>query len=346
MGIGHFLSPLEEELAAGRARVLLAELGLQLPPAADGVPAFSNAISTTFNAARQLPSLISKLVTAIGSEKLGNIFNTSKELAQTIINTIKGIDAISASINSLSGPTGIPAAVLNNFAAKLPKRLVDFLIVRNLELIPIVPELLEFIGAIERKLVNSGSIDPNAPEFTEYTFNPGKLMDFIKAPVEQLKALYDWGSNSFSGSKLLPALQNLAGMAGFPAVIDTSVTPNVLDILFAEIFPRTDLNPKGIEIKLVKKISVDRSVPFNQGGDWQLEAIINNDIEAATSITLQPDGTITFKPPGASVNGDYGIRFTAGKANGTPFIIFGQPGQNQTELRYRRSGHSALCYWW
>lgn len=333
MGIAHFLSPLEQELADGRARVLLAELGLQLPPAADGVPAFTNAISNTFNAAKQIPSLIDKLVTAIDSENIGNIFNTSKELAQTVINTIQGIDAITSSLNSLSGPTGVPASVLNDFASKLPTRLIDFLIVRNLEQIPIIPELMEFIGAIERKLMNPGSIDPNAPEFTEYKFHLDKLMDFVQSPVERLKSMYEWGSNTFDGSKLLPTLQDLAGKAGFPAVIDNSVFPNVLDIVFAEVSPKTDISPKGIEVKLVQKIEIDKAIPFNQGGDWQLEAIISNDIEAATSLILQPDGKISFKPPTASVNGDYGIRFSSGKSDGTPFIIFGQPAQSRLEVK-------------
>jgi hypothetical protein len=333
LGIGQVLAPLEQELDGGRARVLLAELGLQLPPAADGVPAFSTAISSTFNAAKQLPSLIDKLVTAIDSNNIGSILNASKDLAQAIINIIQGIDSITTAITGLSGPTGIPTSVLNDFANKLPRRLIDFLIVRNLELIPVIPEFMEFTGAIERKLQNSGSSDPNAPEFTEYKFHLNNLMSFVQSPVERLKTMYDWGSNSFDGSKLLPTLQDLAGKAGFPAIIDTTVTPNVLDIVFAEIFPRADVNPKGIELKLVKKIRVDKALPFNQGGDWQLEALINSDIEAATSITLQPNDNIIFKPPTASANGDYGVRFTSGKADGIPFIIFGQPAQSRLEVK-------------
>lgn len=333
MGIGHFLSPLEQELAGGKARDLLASLGLQLPPAADGVPAFSSAIADTYNNAKQIPTLINSLVTAIDAENIGNIFNASKDLAQAIVNTIKGFDGVATAINGLSGPTGIPGPVLNDFATKLPGRLMDYLIVRNIEQAPVIPEVLEFIGAIERKLVNAGSGDPNLPEFEEYRFHVDKLMDFLSAPLDQLKSMYDWGAGSFDGNKLLPALQHLANWAGYPAVIDTSVNPNVLDILFAEISPKTDINPKGITIRLVKKIDVSNTIPFNQGGDWQLEALISGDIEASTAVTIQPDGNITFAPPTATVNGDYGVRFTSGKADGTPFIIFGQPGNSRLEVK-------------
>jgi hypothetical protein len=333
MAIGEFLSPLEEELSGGRARVLLAELGLQLPPSADGVAGFGSAIDNTVNSAKQLSGLISKLVTAIDSENIGNITGTSLELAQTIINTIKGIDAISASIKALSGATGIPVAVLDDFADKLPRRLVDFLIVRNLDLAPIIPEIIEFVGGIERKIGNPGSVNPTLPEFTEHQFNLDKLTRFIQSPTDSLKALYDWGDNSFNGSKLLPVLQELFGSAGFPAIIDDSVSPNVLDFVIGELVPKLDVAPKGIEIKLVKKLEIDRSVPFKTGGDSQLEAVIKSDLEAGTSITLQPDDGITFKPPAASANGDYGIRFHAGKADGTPFIIFGQPAQSRLEVK-------------
>lgn len=333
MGIGQLLSPLEKELSDGRARVLLAELGLQLPPSADGVAGFSDAINDTVNAVKQLPGLISKLEAAIDSENTVNIANSSLELAQTIINAVQGINALSASIETLSGSTGIPAAVLNDFASKLPRRLIDFLIVSNLEMVPIIPEIIEFVGGIERKIRNSGSTDPNLPEFTEYKFNPDKLTAFIQSPVEALNSLYDWGNNSFNGFKLLPVLQDLFGKSGFAAIIDTSVSPNVLDIVFAELAPKTDIDPRGVELKLITKIEIDKAIPFNQGGDWQIEAIIENDIEANTSIILQPDDKITFKPPSASANGDYGIRFRSGRADGTPFIIFGKPNQSRLEVK-------------
>lgn len=323
MGIAHLLSPLEQDLADGRARELLAQLGLQLPPAADGVGAFTGAISNTYNAAKQLPGLIDKLVTAINAKNISGIFNASKDLAQVIVNTIKGFETIATAIKGLSGATGIPAPVLNDFATKLPKRLFDYLVVRNLEQIPVVPELMEFVGGIERTINSATDLNPDATEFTEYKFQLDKLMSFLQSPVERLKTLYDWGSNSFDGSKLLPILQKLMVKAGYPAVIDGAV----LDIVFAELKAQAG----GLSINLLKKI--DKSTPIKSGGDWQLETIIKSDLDIGAGITLQPDGKITFKPPAAGVNGDYGIKFTAAKADGTPFIIFGQAGGSRLEVK-------------
>jgi hypothetical protein len=321
------LSPLEQDLADGRARELLAKLGLQLPPAADGVGAFTGAISNTFNAAKQIPGLIEKLVTAIDAKNISGIFNASKDLAQAIVNTIKGFDTIATAIQGLSGATGIPAPVLNDFAAKLPRRLFDYLIVRNLEQLPVIPELMEFVGGIERTINSASGLNPDAAEFTEYKFLLDKLMSFLQSPVERLKTMYDWGSNSFDGSKLLPILQKLMVKAGYPAVIDDTVVPHVLDIVFAELKPQAG----GISINLLKKI--DKSTPIKSGGDWQLETLIKSDLDIGAAITLQPDGKITFKPPAAGVNGDYGIKFTAAKADGTPFVIFGQAGGSRLEVK-------------
>jgi hypothetical protein len=327
MAIGRLLSPLEQDLADGRARELLTELGLQLPPAADSVPAFTSAISDTHNAAKQIPGLIEKLIAAIDSKNIGAIFNASKDLAQAIINTIKGFDAIAAAIKSLSGATGIPAGTLNDFAAKLPRRLFDYLLVRNLERLPIIPELMELVGAIERIVNSASDLNPDAIEFTEYKFLPDILMDFLQAPVERLKTMYGWGSNAFDGSKLLPALQKLITKAGYPAVIDDTVVPPVLDLVFAELFAKSG----GLSITLLKKI--DKSTPVKSGGDWQLETILKSDLDIGAAITIMPDGKITYKPPTAGVNGDYGIKFRAARADGTPYIIFGEAGGSRLEVK-------------
>lgn len=333
IGIAHLLSPLEQELANGQARRLLADLGLALPPAADGVAAFSGAVNGLVNVAKQLPQLITKVNTAIDTENLVDIVAASKELAQTIVNTIKAIDSLGSSISSLSAATGIPAATLNAFAANLPKRLFDFLIVRNLESVPVVPEVLEFVGAIDRKVGNAGSTDPNLPEFTDYKFNLGQLTSFTKSPLDHLKARYDWGNPAFDGAEMFKVLQDLLGKAGFPAIIDTSVNPHVLDLVIAEVVPKATLDPIGIEITLLKKIEIDRTVPFNQGGDYQFEAVIDSDLEASTAISLQPNDKVTLTRPTASASGDFGIRFRSGRADGTPYILFGKPGESRLEAK-------------
>jgi CBS domain-containing protein len=332
LGLARLLSPLERDLKDGNARVFLAQLGLQLPPAAAGVPAFNTAVQNVVTATGQLPDLVERLTTDLGGSDYGPVVTTGVDITRAAVTTITGIADIASAIRGMSGATGIPAGTLNTFADNLPRRLVDYLVVRNLESAPVVPEVLEFIGVIERNLRNSGSTDPNLPEFTEYHLHVDQASAFVQSPLDRLRTLYDWGNAGFDGGTLLRALQSLLTKAGFPAIVDDSVAPVVLDAGFVEASARTDVSPRGLELRVLEEIDVDNAVPFNQGGDWQLEALASGDIRAAARLLIQPDGRVTFTPPAAMSTGQYGLRFTAGKADGSPWLIFGDPQGSRLEV--------------
>ncbi|MGH8196274.1 MAG: DUF6603 domain-containing protein [Woeseiaceae bacterium] len=329
LGLGELFAPLEKDLAGGKARVLLAELGLQLPASADA-GAFGNAVDKVATAAGAMPAQIEKLITDLGGGDYGPVVQTGTELIKNAMKIIQGIDELATAIRGLSGTTGIPAGTLNTFADRLPRRLVDYLIVRNLEGAPIIPEALEFIGVIERNFV--ASADPNAPSLTEYGFHVDRASAFVQSPLGRLRTLYDWGDLGFDGSKMLPVLQNLFGKAGFPAIVDDTVSPPVLDAIVFEAQARTDLNPRGLEIRLAQRIDVDNAVPFNSGGDWQLEGLATGDIDATTALVIQPDGNLTLTPPAAMGTGKFGLRFTAKQASGEPFLIFGDPDGSRMQV--------------
>jgi len=328
LGLGRLFAPLEQDLADGKVRVLLAELGLQLPASAD-TGAFSAAIDKIATAAGAMPAQVQQLVTELGGSDYGKVVTTGIDLVKNTIKVIQGIDGLATAIRGLSG-TGIPSGTLNTFADNLPRRLVDYLIVRNLEAAPVVPEALEFIGVVERNFIASS--DPNLPSFTEYGFHVDQATAFVKSPVGQLGTLYDWGKPGFDGTKLLPVLQQLFGKAGFPAIVDDTASPAVLDAVVFEAQARTDLNPPGLEIRLIQEIDVDNAVPFNSGGDWTLEGLATGDIEATAALVIQPNGNFTFTPPSAMGTGKFGLRFTAKQASGTPFLIFGEPKGSRLEV--------------
>jgi hypothetical protein len=333
LGLGRLLSPLEEELKGGNARALLAELGLVLPPAADGVAAFSSALQSVVVAAGQMPAQITKLLDGLSADDYGKAFSAGTDLVKASISITKGIADTASAIRTLSASTGIPPATLNAFADELPKRLVDFLVVRNLEAAPYVAEALEFIGIIRREIIPPDPSDPTLPELTRYDVDIGAATSFIQSPLKRFETLYDWGKPGFDGTKLIKTAQSILGQAGFPSVIDDSVTPPVLDGVVFELFARPDLNPRGLEIRFAEKLSIENAIPFNQGGDWQLEALTSGDIAASTSLVFQPNGTFTFVPPAAMVTGEYGLRFTAAKADGTPWLIFGDPEASRMQVK-------------
>lgn len=327
MGLAQVMEPLKEDLKDNKAIVLLAQLGLELPDAVNGVSGFATAAQKTFTAAGKLPDLVQKVVDGIGAGDYGKI----GDLLQGILATVKAIKDLADAIKTLSGVSGIPQAKLNEFAEKLPRRLFDYLVVRNLEGVPVLPEVMEFVGIIQRNLAKVGPGGHSSTEITQYIFDINQIGKLIKSPKDVLKILYRWGENTFGDSELLTDLQSLLGKAGVPAVVDDTVNPPVLDVLALEISPKTDIQPWALKVGISEDIHIDTSVPITDGGDWKLEALAKGDLKASAAIIIHPNGNIDFDSSAAST-GEYGLRFTAGKADNTPFIIFGEAEGSRLEV--------------
>jgi len=332
LGLASLLGPLESRLEDGRARALLAELGLRLPPAVDSVPAFRDNVKNIAAAVKTFGPIIEDLVAAIAAEDFIQIAAKAVELATKIAQTVDSFTQLANGIKTLAGPSGIPVADLNAFAANLPQKLLDYLLVTNLENLPYVVEALELAGIVSRKIQNAGSVDPAKPEYLERTFDLNKLTSFLKSPQTQLAQMYDWGAQNFNGSKLLPMLEHLLQMAHAPAILDTSVSPPVLDIMVGELKANTTLQPPGLEFLLVDKIAVDGNPTYAQD-DWKIEAVIKNELNVNSRIVVQPNGHVMLVPPAPVASGEYSVRWTGGQENGDPYILLGMAGGPRIELR-------------
>ncbi len=245
---------------------------------------------------------------------------------------MEGIDQLAGGIKTLSGPSGIPASDLNAFAAELPQKLFDYLLITNLESLPWVVETLELAGIASRKIQNAGSVDPAQPPYLERVFHLDKLGSFLKSPIAQLEQLYDWGLSSFDGSKLLPVLERVLQNAHAPAILDTSVTPPVLDIMIGEIKANTDVDPPGLEFRLVDNMKVVGAPSFAQD-DWRIEAVIQNELQVNSRILVEPDGKVSLIPPAPVSSGKYLVRWIGGQPDGDPYILVGMAGGPRLELR-------------
>lgn len=330
MGVANIFKPLKEDLENGKFPQLFAQLGLPLPPSVNADTAFTNAIKSTVTAVSKMPGLIEKIIDGVGDEDYGKVANAGKDLFLAITDTIKGIETIATKLQGYEAQIkatfpSLPA----DFASNFPKRLIDYLIARNLEAAPIIPEVLNFINVLQRKNLPTPDNTPGIG--TTYELSIEDLFKFISSPGGVLKTLYGWGNPSFNGEKLLETLRELISKSGFPAIIDTSVSPPVLDVLAFEVKPIIT-GDKGLEVAFSKKINIDNAVPFNNGGDWKLEGLAKGDIEASAKLFIKPDGTVKFTPPSAMASGEYGLKFTAQKADSTPFIIFGSPDSSRLSI--------------
>lgn len=323
LALSSLLYPLNERLASGSARQLFAELGLQFPPAFDNIAGVNNALQQTVNTAGTLPSLMSDLIAAVDAENTSQIVTLSLQLADKVVTVIQSIDQLATAIRNAGAATGLPPADVTAFANALPQRLLDYLLVRSIERLPGAAEALEFVGAVERTLMNPGSVDPTSPEFTRYALKIDELLNFFASPADQLQALYDWGSASFDGETLLHALSRILANAGIPAVVDTSVNPPVLDAVVLEIKARTDLNPPGLSLTLKEETEFTAS-PLTLDG-LSITFTLDAAVEAGLEVVLQPDDLIRFIPQGsARAEGDVEVEIVATNPEGGPYILLGQ----------------------
>ncbi len=327
--LAELLQPLEGRVQSGDLRLLLAELGLNFPAAIDADGTLVNATQSAVQRIRDLPPLVQALADAIKNEDVPQIIAKALELANTVLTTITGIEKIANAIKGLAG-TGIPPAELNQFASELPSRLLDYLVVRNLEGIPGAAEALDFVGFVERSDVPG--VDAQHPAFVRRRLHLDQLTGFIGNPLNHLKTKYQWGDPGFTGLPLLQKVNSLLARAGVPAILDTTGPVPVLDVVFLEISPKLDMNPKGLLLKIAHPLKIDTAQPFVQD-DWQFRVTLNAQLGLGLQVVLQPDDGVTLIPPSGQAQGDLELEWTGGKQNGEPYLILGEPGASRLEAR-------------
>lgn len=319
--------PLEEEFQVGRIRTLFAELGMEFPPELETKTAFIQALQQTVNKTLQLPEIVIALVQAIEDENFGQITSKGIDLFGNIKTLVGNIKTIADELNNLGGSLpGISASELNAFAAELPRNILDYLIIRNMEGTPGMAEALELFNGIKRETITNGDFS-----YTKRKIQIDKLSDFISNPAQELKTLYDWGNNSFTGVKLLQTLEKLMIQSGAPAIFDNSGPTPVLDAIFLEVKPKTDINPKGLEITLLSKIDID-SNEFALD-DWKIRFVLDTTLEGGVKIIIQPDGNFIFVPPSGSLQGEGFLEWIAGGPNGQPYLLLGEANGSRLEAR-------------
>lgn len=328
LSLTRLLNPLEEELRKGRIRVLFAELGLEFPPELETKTAFVNALERAGAEVTRLPALVKELITAINANDYSKITSSGLELFSTIKTIIENVITISNELQSLGGTLpGISATDMNNFASNLPKKLTEYLIIKNIEGTLGFAEALEFIDVVERKEITSGGFS-----YTQRSLKINQLFHFLSAPGEHLKSLYDWGNQAtFDGVKLFQKIEKLFLSVGLPIILDQSTNPIVLDLTYAELKPRLDLNPKGLELQLLDKIKVNG--PVFSKDDWKIKLTLDASLGSGFRFVVQPNSNVTFIPPAGDVKGKVSLEWIAGNVNGSPYLLLGKAGGSRLEAK-------------
>ncbi|ASC71889.1 hypothetical protein XM38_028430 [Halomicronema hongdechloris C2206] len=323
--LAKLFQPLQEELQVGRIRFFFAELGMEFPPELETKAAFTRVLGKAVTRAAQLPRQVTDLIQAIEAEDLSKITNLGVDLFGTIKSLVESFQSIADELKNLGGSLpGISAAELNAFANELPQNIFDYLVIKTLEGTPGMAEIFEFIDAIERQENISGDFT-----YTSRKIKLNQFTHFISRPGEHLENLYDWGRSSFDGIRLLSTLEKLLNRSGVPAIFDQTAATPVLDLIYLEAKPETNINPKGLELSLLDRIIVD-SEEYGLD-DWIIRFISNTDLVPGVEIIIQPDGKVAFIPPSGQLKGESFLEWIGGDKNGDPYLILGRPGGSRLE---------------
>ncbi len=334
--------PLREHVEDGTVLELVAELGLRFPDVLASDPAFVAALTTIGQAAGRLPALVRSLSVAVDADDQVvsvqidfDLIKLTRDLIVACSTVATAIDARKASLPGLS------AAEVEAFASALPGRLIDYLVIRQLEdaMRPLAAAF-DFIGVFDRTEQNVGSVDPLRPAFTRRDLKLGAVIDFLQSPRKALEARYGWGAPGFDGRALLQKLEKLALEIGLPALYTDGAIPK-LDLLFLGVEPEAD----GLRFRVD---ATPKAAPtFTAGADeWQFEFASEVQLPVQAAVTVRPDGSFAITSPSAAVQGKVSATFGTKQPPGSnAFVLIGQAGKSRLEFQKFSASANALLRW-
>ena len=224
--LGRLLQPLAARLEAGDVLGLLTDLGLALPPTLNNDTGFSTAVSTCATAAGTLPDIITALATAIENDDGSAAVSAAAQLIEAGAKVVSSFSAISSALQAATLP-GFNQALLDDFCAKLPGALLDYVTVSFLESFhPGIASTAELLGVIDRVPHPGVPGDPTQPAYISRSLELSRFGDLLHDPAGLAKTLYGWGDPGFAGSAdLLLRLRGLLAAAGMAAGFSRRLAP-------------------------------------------------------------------------------------------------------------------------
>ncbi len=342
-GLAGVFTPLREHIEDGTVLELLAELGVQFPDALTASPGFANAMKAIADSSVSLPELARSLAAAVEADDTAAEVQTSFQIVKRAADLISGLVTVGNAIHANPVP-GLTPAELNAFTSELPKRLVDYLIIRQTEdALPSAAASLDFIGVFDRSPQNAGSANPAKPSFTKRDLRLQAISNFLKSPSDVFQTKYGWGTPGFDGRVLLQKLESLALELGLPAIYTDGPVPT-LDVVFLEIQPKTDIAPPGLRLLLHEPLK--NANTFTTGGtEWSLEFKTEAQAVVSAALVLRPDGSFSIESASAPVQGKIQATFRTKPNAGSAYILVGEAGKSRLEFQeFSMELSSTLAY--
>lgn len=334
IALGRIFDPLRQRVEDGKILELLAELGIEFPDSLASDQSFSNALSNLAEITSNLPDVITSIIAAIEAEDYALVTQLSVGTIETVRNIVVDVETIADVIDAKKGTFGgLTPAEVEAFASALPKRLVDYLLIRQLEdaLAPAAAGL-DLIGVFKRTEENVGSVNPLKPPFTKRELNLRGISDFLTSPGDVMEDLYGWGSDGFDGRALLRKLERLSLELGLPAVYIDAPTPT-LDVMFLEVQPQAlPSSPPGLRLRLHSTLKVGEALTI-ENAQWAFDFASDVAVPVEAVLTVSPDGTFVLTPPGAEeISGELSVTFRTKNNGAEKFVLIGEAEKSRLEF--------------
>lgn len=344
--VGDSLSPLKDRLQAGEAAQLFEELGLRPPPGFMATGGIGGELANSAAVALQLAQTLPSLSTAIDNVK-GDDLGSVATLVQKGVDTTQKIVALITAIKNLAtamdtGAAALGAAekvTLQAFAAQLPQRLLEYLLLANLERgAPRVVSLLAVAGLAEDSSSSGNVDDPLAVPHRARRLRLDAIGRLAKDPAGFYSDLYGWGKPGFDGKELLGRAANVISAAGLPAtILHPPGQSDVLEALLVRATVGSDPGdpgaPPGLLVRARRAATADFKDSTPIGGPWSFVVDARARFEAGVDFGFFPSGRFVITPPSGNVSADVSAGFRAERADKQPMTLVGLAGATRLELK-------------
>ena len=332
--IGRALAPLQNKLAPANVLTFLAELGVQCPPALLAQPAFSAALASAAAAAGALEKITTDLAAAITADNTAAIAAKGVELVAKVITLVNSLKEIATRLNAAAGAVpGIPAADVTAFASHLDRKLLDYMLVSELEKRqPELAQILPWTGLIERLPQPPGN-DDTKPPFIQRSVHLDRLGDLLTKPEQLFSNLFKWGTNDQTG--LLTNVDALLRQTGInttltpaPPAAPTSITSSIFTVT------PTATNPTGLAVTVNLPAPGPLDLPIKVSNDWTLHFKLTAGMPSGITVTVSPPASVSFT--GGAISGAASVEVVGQRADSSAFILIGQTAGSRLQVQKMR----------
>lgn len=312
--VSDLLSPVATLFEPARAVASFAELGIVATPAQ--ATALAAPVQALTAAIAEMLDSTAALVTAIEADDTEAIGAQAVTLVSRLVTAIESIDSLQGAASGV----GVPSA------GQFAERLFNMLLVRALEQMQAIPEILELMGVLERTPIPVAGED----QFVS-TFHFDKLGTWLSSPLDALADEYGWGSGAFDAPALLERLGRLLEGFNAPAYFDAATPEAGLDFVFFRLVPGAPGNPNGLTLETRQNISPG-AIVFNVD-DLEISFDFEATLPFAAAIAIEPPAELTVTAAAGTFSGNFVLGVAADRTAAVDkYVVIGEPGGSRLEF--------------